>query len=563
MSTLSARFGAAAALRVAAALLAAFVLSSSARAQEEPEEEEGDPAEVVIGERLFLETRFAQFFFANSGGDVNAPLAAGDPVVGSVETTTGTVPGPFAGQAVNCRACHFVDDLAGVAGAGSRSYADFARRSPIPARADGERVAPRNAPALVNASLPRGGGILLHFDGEFSSSADLVRGTLTGRNFGWLASEEAQAVAHIARVIRDDDGTGALAQGAGGAYRIVLAGSDRAIPKELRLPSRFRIDVASASDRQILDGVARLIAAYVESLVFAEDETGAFGGSPYDQFLLKNNLPRKPRPLEPVASYVTRLKQLLAALEEPQFVSAADGTFALHAQEFVFGPLELDGLGIFLRKKGEGPGVGNCVACHPPPAFTDFSFHNTGVAQLDYDDLHGQGGFAALAIPTASARAADPDAFLPPTPAHPNARGPFRAVAVADDPGRVDLGLWNVVLNSDFARGHHQRRLARLVCRAQGKKPGCVREGDDALLAGSIGLFKTPGLRDLGHSGPYNHTGNADTLEEMVASYIQAAALAEDGLLRNPPPEFRRMKISGGDIARLAAFLRSLNEDYE
>ncbi len=32
------------------------------RAQEEPEA--GDPPAVVIGERLFLETRFAQYFFA-------------------------------------------------------------------------------------------------------------------------------------------------------------------------------------------------------------------------------------------------------------------------------------------------------------------------------------------------------------------------------------------------------------------------------------------------------------------------------------------------------------------
>ena len=557
------RIRAAAALRVAAALAALLVLSSSVRAQDEPEEEEGDPAEVVIGERLFLETRFAQYFFANSGGDVNATLPAGDPVVDTVQTTTGSVPGPFAGQAINCRSCHFVDDLSGVAGAGNRTYADFARRSPVPARDDGETVAPRNAPALVNASLPRGGGILLHFDGEFASAADLVRGTLTGRNFGWLASEQGDAVAHIARVVREDDGSGALAQSAGGAYRVVLAGTDPSVPRELRLPRRFRVDVARATDQQIVDGVARLVAAYVESLVFAEDETGAFAGSPYDQFLLKNNLPRKPRPLEPVASYVSRLRQLLAGLTELEFISAVDGSFALHDQQFVFGPLELDGLGIFLRQKGLGPGVGNCVACHPPPAFTDFAVHNTGVAQLDYDTLHGEGSFAALDIPAASVRAADPDAFLPATPAHPNARGRFRSVPVADDPGRADLGLWNVLLNPDLAGGRHERRLARLVCRAQGKKPGCAREGDDALLAGSIGLFKTPGLRDLGHSGPYNHTGSVDTLEEMVDFYSQSAGLAEDGKLRNAPPEFKRMKLGGGDIARLAAFLRSLNEDYE
>src|SRR5262245_22926444 len=47
---------------------------------------EADPAEVAIGERLFLETRFAQFFFANAGGVANAVVAAGDPVMNLTKT---------------------------------------------------------------------------------------------------------------------------------------------------------------------------------------------------------------------------------------------------------------------------------------------------------------------------------------------------------------------------------------------------------------------------------------------------------------------------------------------
>ena len=56
--------------RIAAAALvaAAVFLGVPAGAQEE---EEGDPAEVVIGERLFLETRFAEYFLRQGGGDVN------------------------------------------------------------------------------------------------------------------------------------------------------------------------------------------------------------------------------------------------------------------------------------------------------------------------------------------------------------------------------------------------------------------------------------------------------------------------------------------------------------
>src|SRR5947207_5927995 len=45
-----------------------------------------DPSEVALGERLFLETRFAQFFFAHSRGDANTTLSEGDPVLSSSQT---------------------------------------------------------------------------------------------------------------------------------------------------------------------------------------------------------------------------------------------------------------------------------------------------------------------------------------------------------------------------------------------------------------------------------------------------------------------------------------------
>src|SRR5437868_12572635 len=37
--------------------------------------------EVNVGDRLFFETRFAQYFFAHCGGDINAPLEQGDRLV--------------------------------------------------------------------------------------------------------------------------------------------------------------------------------------------------------------------------------------------------------------------------------------------------------------------------------------------------------------------------------------------------------------------------------------------------------------------------------------------------
>ena len=201
-------------------------------------------AEQAVGERLFMETRFAQAFqaFLDAGGDVNDPNA-GDPVVDSVETlgVPITAEAPFKGMSINCRSCHFVDDLLAAPGGSMRTYTDFAKRSPIPARADGKTHAPRNSPPLVNATLGRPGGMLLHFDAEFNSIEELVAGTFTGRNFGWLPGERAQAIAHIARVVKGDDGSfDPSGQFEGLSYRILFTGNNPSIPDESRLPPEFR-----------------------------------------------------------------------------------------------------------------------------------------------------------------------------------------------------------------------------------------------------------------------------------------------------------------------------------
>ena len=143
-----------------------------------------DSAEAKIGERLFLETRFAQFFAVNCGGNLNAVLAAGDPVMMTLtKAFGGSIAGPFAGQTMNCRQCHLVGDAADTPGGGFRTYADFARRSPIPFRIeDGLTLTPRNSPSLVNGLLNKPSKRTLHFDGEFPTITDLIKGTLTGRN---------------------------------------------------------------------------------------------------------------------------------------------------------------------------------------------------------------------------------------------------------------------------------------------------------------------------------------------------------------------------------------------
>jgi hypothetical protein len=303
-------------------------------------------AEASVGERLFVETRFAQFFkaYLDSGGKVNDALPAGDPVVGQAQTTGLPLPGPIAGLSMNCRSCHFVDEFVGVPGGGMRTYTDFARRSPVPARTDGKLAAPRNSPPLVNASLDRPGGTLFHFDGEFSTTEDLVVGTFTGRNFGWLPGQKAEAIHHIAQVMRGDDGSGVIAQQFDGLpYRILFTGSNPNIPDELRLPTEFRVLIGSGTDQEIFDAVVKAVAAYVKQLLFSQqDDAGNLIRSPFDVFLQINGLPQQPNVGETPLDYSRRLLTLVNALATPQFVTSnpnrPDGKFQFHdTQPFAFG----------------------------------------------------------------------------------------------------------------------------------------------------------------------------------------------------------------------------------
>ncbi len=519
-------------------------------------EEAAQGAVISLGERLFLETRFAQFFYAHCGDDVNQPLAVGDPALDQTVTITNGLPGPFRGQSMNCRACHLLGEFGG--SNGNRTLEDFARRSPVPDRGDGRTMTSRNSPSLVNASVARAGGVLLHYDGEFASAAELVRGTLLGRNFGWFASERDVAIRHVARVIREDDGTGALALRFGGAYAPLFRG-DPSLSTGGRIPKEFQVDVRSATDEEVVDSLANILSLYLESLVFSTNSAGEFDGSPYDAFLDRNRLPRKPEPGETDLQYSDRLLELLRTSRPWQLITPADGSFALHDRPFVFGDAELQGLKIFLTRpatalEGTRDGVGNCAVCHPAPAFTDHRFHNTGVSQDDYDRVHGPERFAALEIPGLKERQMNPDGFLPPSAGHPGGSGRFASPAAEGRPGDADLGLWNVFANPE-------------VPGPQGALRVLLREGrgdltDEDLLPLTVALFKTPGLRDLEDSAPYFHSGMVDTLADALHFYHEMAHLSRNGAVVNGDLELSGILLSPLDSNAVETFLRSLTEDY-
>jgi len=505
-------------------------------------------AEAAIGKRLFSETRFAQYFWVHGSADLNRPLVRGDPVLDQTVTMHDPVQGAFAGQSMSCRACHFVAEMTTM-GLGTRAYADFAIRSPIPEREDGWTRTIRNSPALVNVMHGPGAGPFLHFDGEFENGESLTVGTLTGRNFGWLEGERSLAVRHIARVIREDSGIGFGGPEYGGAYGRILLGTDPGIPLELRLSETRRLNVRTATDDEILARVGELVDEFLRSLEFSKSAEGEYQGSPYDVFLLKNGLPRVPAPGESDLEYSRRLRGLLEKVGAPIFVGAADGTFRTHTQAFSFGQREWDGLRMFLAEPGSGVAVsagrtGNCLMCHPAPHFTDLEFHNTGAAQWEYDSVHGEGAFAGLRIPNLEERQKEPAAATR-----------YRSIPLRDRQDDSDLGVWALYAQPEYP-GLRAFLDGRFAARF-GTEPL------DARLVRVIGMFKTPGLRNLGHSAPYLHTGQSSTLESVIFFYRFTSDLAREGKVRSGDPEMVRISLGLGDAGPVAAFLRSLNEDFE
>ena len=484
--------------------------------------EETVSVEESLGERLFLETRFAQSYMKN-------PTQA-DSGLDNTETLTGNKPGPFAGTNMSCRSCHMVDEHKNTTMAGMRTYADFARRSPIPSRKDGKTHALRNSQSLVGINLKD--NAVFHYDGEFPNLPSLVRATFTGRNMGWLPGEEKKAEQHIASIIRNDDGKGELAREFGGAYAEVLRGK----PGDSVLPEQYRIDVSKATDTDILNAVAKLVAVYVGSLDFLRDEQGQYNGSAYDAFLAKNKLPRKPKAGESDKAYAQRLHKAVQSLDTVKYVGNKDGQLNLHKQAFLFAEQELAGMRIFF-------GEGNCVSCHTPPTFSDFSFHNTGITQSGYDALHGQGEFTKVFIPDMDARNKDSDV---------NHR--YRSLASKDKAGYTDLGVWNIVGNPNTSM-EHQATLREHLC-----EHSCTNK---VALEKSIAAIKTPLLRDLGHNAPYMHNGSKDRLEDVLAHYLQISKMARSGKLRNSSSDIEAVSLTNTDLKPLAAFLRALNEDYE
>jgi cytochrome c peroxidase len=286
----------------------------------------------------------------------------------------------------SCSSCHlYSEDPEKI-----HAFTDSFARSWVPWRSnDPRRDGLRNTPTLFDvAEMAQ-----LHFDGEFRSLEDLVKGTMSGRTYGWLPGEQNDAIQQIYQAVINDTETN-------DSYRN-------------QFKKAYGVDLEKLNKDDVINLIARAVSDYLRTLKSTRT-------SPYDKFVQMNGLEIGPAQNETAADFAKRMLARISDLEtRRQLKTTRD-----------FGVTAVEGMKIFFRTEG-ARAVGNCVSCHRPPLFTDSSFHNMGVSQSEYDRIHGEGSFAALIIPTA-AEASRPSAK-------------FRETPSPSKPGYVDLGFWNFV----------------------------------------------------------------------------------------------------------------------
>lgn len=382
---------------------------------------------------------------------------------------------PGANLATSCRTCHVPPE----ASSGERMWADQLAFSVMPANDRGSKLETvRNTPTLLDIAT----GKSFPTDGEYNSLSSYLAHKLVSEHMGWRPGEEDQAKMEIQALLMNDDGTDPLAEG-------TYAEQFNAVKN---------VDVLAFSADEALDAVIASVTDYLATVVTRK-------ASAYDAIMFLN-----------------RIQEGLAGEEDtPQELSGR--IFGRIANEegrvlikfpAVYDEEAYQGLKTFMRvaptwsssTQGEETNVGNCIACHVPPRFSDHQFHNIGVTQFAYDATHGEGAFMNFeaAAPSEKTRARVDEA----------------------DPEKVDLGRWNVKPEEE-----------------------------------NLGAFKTPKLRNPRGTNPYFHDGSATTIEEAIRVHVRAADLARESKLRNPDPEL--LKISGltdKDIAQLVTFIETLNE---
>ena len=379
----------------------------------------------------------------------------------------------------SCNGCHFFGD--DPRGAGHRFYSDTLEKSFLPGMSSAERKRTlRNTPTLLDTDLMS----RFNHDGRYGSMEDLLRDKLCSSSYGWAPDECDRAYDTI--------------------YQTLIGGM---LVDYLELFQRaYQVDLETVSRDEAVDWAVTALADYLDEITSEQTST-------WDAFSDMNRIPPGPSRDEDPKHYAGRIQGRIGNQEGRVLIKRPLG-FSREAYA---------GFLTFFRVEGESS-VGNCVSCHVPPRFSDFRFHNTGIAQMDYDQANGDGAFAALEIPGTDAKRPQERFLTDPRSGE----------------GRADLGYWNFIDLSDTE--------------------ALGGSSEAAALEGAIGAFKTPILRNLKRTGPYMHNGLYETIEDAVREIVRINRLARAGTMRAIDNDYLVMNLGEEDVIPLTRFLESLDE---
>lgn len=242
----------------------------------------------------------------------------------------------------SCNSCHIAPGTPGR----DRMYADVLALSMAPATKQGARATTkRNTPTLMDAGFMP----MLNHDGSYTSLEALIRDKITGAQFGWEAGGADRAMEEIHNMILLDRGE--------------TSSATRSYPEAFQAVHEVSIDTLSRE--AVIDLVVDTLSAYVRSIESTRT-------SPYDAWAYMNRIPNVVdiENGDDPSAFAGRIFGNLMNQEGRLVVKVPEG----------FGLDAYNGMKTFYRYAGMER-VGNCVACHYPPRFTDFALHDIGDGQ--------------------------------------------------------------------------------------------------------------------------------------------------------------------------------------
>jgi cytochrome c peroxidase len=191
-------------------------------------------------------------------------------------------------------------------------------------------------------------------------------------------------------------------------------------------------------------------------------------------------------------------------------------------------------------------GVGNCVACHAGPEFTEAAFTSL-FADEDEPELLEVEEMPELVL---------------------------GELVVGDETAMLDVGFSNIGVRptgDDLGRGGEANgfplsfsRQALLGLSFAPELPDCGGPGEEECPENQRvavdGTFKVPGLRNVALTGPYFHNGGEATLEDVVEFYDRRGNYGDDNIA-DLERNMARITITELDEDPLVEFLEALTDE--